>query len=54
MFPSWKRSITPSKKRVDLNQHNCWLVFVDRAGLGSSLVQTTQTKWGYGDSSQDW
>ena len=37
--PSWKRSITPFKKASELNERNCWLVFIDSAGLGCAMVR---------------
>jgi NAD(P)-dependent dehydrogenase (short-subunit alcohol dehydrogenase family)/acyl carrier protein len=34
--PSWKRSVLPTKLT---GEKRCWLVFVDRCGLGSGIVQ---------------
>jgi acyl transferase domain-containing protein/acyl carrier protein len=35
--PSWKRSVLPLTKLT--GEKRCWLVFVDRCGLGSGMVQ---------------
>ncbi|MBE9201696.1 MULTISPECIES: type I polyketide synthase [unclassified Nodularia (in: cyanobacteria)] len=35
--PSWKRSMTPFHQVIDLNNHQCWLVFMDGANLGSVM-----------------
>jgi acyl transferase domain-containing protein/NAD(P)-dependent dehydrogenase (short-subunit alcohol dehydrogenase family)/acyl carrier protein len=37
--PIWKRSRLPSKLNDSANRDNCWLIFLDDIGIGSSMAQ---------------